>query len=57
MDAGYDMYEFISSIDDRTCDECADLDGQVFYFSEAEEGVNFPPIHPNCRSNIIGYKG
>lgn len=56
IDAGYQMYQFISAIDDRTCDECGELNGQVFMFSEAEEGINFPPMHPNCRSNIIGYK-
>ena len=47
---------FISHSDDRICDECDDLDGQVFAFVDAQEGVNFPPMHPNCRSNIIGYR-
>ena len=56
IDAGYEMYEFITAHDDRTCDECSTLDGQVFYFRDAEEGVNFPPMHPNCRSNIVGYR-
>lgn len=56
LDAGYTHYQFISALDNRTCDECEDLDGQVFAFVDAQEGVNFPPIHPNCRSNIIGYK-
>lgn len=56
LDAGYTHYQFISAIDNRTCDECEDLDGQVFAFADAVEGINFPPIHPNCRSNIIGYK-
>lgn len=56
LDAGYTHYQFISAIDDRTCEECHDLDGQIFAFVDAQEGVNFPPIHPNCRSNIIGYK-
>ena len=56
LDAGYTMYQFISPSDNRSCGECEKLDGQVFLFSEAQEGVNFPPMHPNCRSNIIGYK-
>lgn len=56
LDAGYTHYQFISAIDNRTCGECEDLDGQVFAFDEAVVGVNFPPIHSNCRSNIIGYK-
>lgn len=56
LDAGYTHYEFISAVDDRICDDCDDLNGQVFAFIDAQEGVNFPPMHPNCRSNIIGYK-
>lgn len=56
LDAGYTHYMFISQSDDRICDECDDLNEQVFAFVDAQEGVNFPPMHPNCRSNIIGYK-
>lgn len=56
LDAGYTHYMFISVSDDRICDDCDDLDGQVFAFVDAQEGVNFPPMHPNCRSNIIGYR-
>lgn len=50
---GVTEYEFLASIDDRTSDECADLNGQVFNFSEMQIGVNYPPIHPNCRSTVI----
>lgn len=56
LDAGYTHYQFLTAIDHRTCGECEDLDGQIFAFVDAQEGVNFPPMHPNCRSNIIGYK-
>lgn len=42
-------YKFMASLDERTCDECAPLDGQVFKLSEAVEGVNYPVIHPRCR--------
>lgn len=56
LDAGYEYYEFITSHDNRTCGECEDLDGQIFAFKDAVVGVNYPPIHPNCRSNIVGYK-
>lgn len=56
MDAGYTHYQFITAIDSRTCGECEDLDGQVFAFADAVVGVNYPPLHSNCRSNIIGYK-
>lgn len=56
MEAGYTHYKFITAIDKRMCDECGSLNGRIFSFDEAQPGVNLPPIHPNCRSNIIGYK-
>lgn len=56
IDAGYTHYKFITAIDGRQCDECGKLNGKVFAIAEAEVGVNLPPIHSNCRSNIIGYK-
>lgn len=56
LDAGYTHYKFITAIDGRQCDECGKLNGKIFAFDEAEVGVNLPPIHSNCRSNIIGVK-
>lgn len=56
IEAGYTHYKFITAIDGRTCGECEKLNGQVFSFAEAQVGVNLPPCHSNCRSNIIGYK-
>lgn len=29
---------------------CQDLDGKIFSMDEKETGVNFPPLHPHCRS-------
>lgn len=43
-------YEYIATLDDRTSAICTDLDGQVFPTSKAVAGLNFPPMHPNCRS-------
>ena len=48
-DLGIEEYEFITTLDSRTCKYCAPLDGQVFPVSEAEAGVNYPPVHPRCR--------
>ena len=31
------------------CEICQALNGQAFKLSEAEAGVNLPPIHPNCK--------
>ena len=39
------------------CEECLALDGKTFSFLEMEEGVNCPPIHPNCRCTIIPVMG
>lgn len=47
---GIKKYKFVSAIDSRTCDVCADLNGQVFNVADAKVGLNFPPMHPNCRS-------
>lgn len=40
---------------ERTCKVCGGLDGKRFKLSEKQEGVNFPPVHPNCRCTTIGY--
>lgn len=50
---GYDRYEFVNTTDGRTCEECRRLNGKKFLFSERKAGVNFPPIHPNCRGRIV----
>lgn len=47
---GIRKYKFVSAIDSRTCDVCADLNDQVFNVADAKVGLNFPPMHPNCRS-------
>jgi SPP1 gp7 family putative phage head morphogenesis protein len=52
-DAGIEKYQFVAVEDERTSDICSDLDGKVFLLSEAQEGVNYPPMHPNCRSTTI----
>ena len=52
-DAGIEKYQFIAVEDERTSDVCSALDGKIFLLSEAEVGVNMPPIHPQCRSTTI----
>lgn len=49
-EAGIDRYQFDAVLDRVTSDVCQDLDGKVFYRTEAKTGVNLPPMHPNCRS-------
>jgi len=45
-------YRFYATLDERTCPVCGALDLQDFGTDEAEEGVNKPPMHPNCRCVI-----
>lgn len=52
-EAGIQKYEFLAEIDDRTCDVCADMNGKIFYLKDATVGVNYPPLHPNCRSTTL----
>lgn len=47
---GIKKYKFVSATDSRTCDVCADLNGKTFNVADAKVGLNFPPMHPNCRS-------
>lgn len=51
--AGVETYEFLATLDDRTSEECAALDGMHFALKDAQTGVNLPPMHPNCRSTTL----
>ena len=46
---GIKEYQLHAENDDRTCNKCRDLDGQTFSIAEKVVGVNYPPLHPNCR--------
>ena len=48
-----EQYEFVATLDDRTSDICASLDGKKFNKDEYEVGINAPPMHPNCRSTTV----
>lgn len=43
-------YKYDAFGDSRTSEICRNLDGKTFWVDEAEVGVNYPPMHPNCRS-------
>lgn len=47
-------YRYLAALDDRTSDICNNLNGQIFKTEEGQPGVNMPPMHPMCRSTIIG---
>ena len=50
-------YVFMAVLDTRTSMMCQELDNKVFELKEKNVGVNFPPIHPNCRSTTRAYMG
>lgn len=45
-------YRFRATLDRRTSDICQKIDGKYFDKKELKPGVNFPPLHPNCRSTV-----
>ena len=51
--AEVEEYEYLATLDMRTSEICRSMDGTVHKVSHAQVGVNFPPMHPNCRSTTI----
>lgn len=51
--SGVTKYEYASLIDDRTSLICERLDGKIYEVAKAKPGVNYPPMHPFCRSSTI----
>jgi SPP1 gp7 family putative phage head morphogenesis protein len=49
-ECGIERYEFMATLDNRTSTVCSGLDGQIFDLKDKEVGVNWPPLHPHCRS-------
>ena len=56
-DMGIEKYVFVATLDSRTSETCQNHDGKVYNFKDKETGVNYPPLHPNCRSKTRGYLG
>ena len=54
---GVEEYVFLATLDSRTSEICQEHDGKRFKMSDKEEGYNFPPLHPNCRSTVIAWLG
>lgn len=46
---GVKQYRFLSLEAANSCPDCTDLDGNVYNVEDAQEGVNLPPMHPNCQ--------
>lgn len=48
-----EKYEFIATLDSKTCDKCGSLDNQKFNLKDKSTGVNYPPMHPNDRCTTV----
>ena len=54
-DAEIEKYKFVAVLDKRTSHICQQHDNKVYNTDEAIPGVNYPPLHPWCRSTTIAY--
>ncbi len=52
---GVEKYEYIATLDSRTCEICRPLDGKVFDTDKAVTGVNIAPMHALCRCTDAPY--
>ena len=52
-----DKYVFLATLDTRTSTKCQEMDGEVIELKERKVGVNYPPLHPQCRSKTRAYMG
>ena len=54
---GVDKYVFMATLDSRTSAACQSYDNKVIPLKDKKVGVNYPPLHPNCRSTTRAYMG
>ncbi len=54
---GVKKYVFVATLDNRTSKICQEHDHKVYELDKRKEGINFPPMHPNCRSTYRAYLG
>lgn len=47
----FDKYHTSPVLDGKTCSICRGMRHETFLMSERRPGVNFPPLHPNCRDS------
>lgn len=54
-DAEITKYKFVAVLDKRTSHICQEHDNKVYDTDKAVPGVNYPPMHPWCRSTTIAH--
>lgn len=52
---GFEKMIWITEMDERTCDVCGPLDGEIFDVDGAQIGGELPPVHPFCRCSVAAY--
>lgn len=50
---GVHKYRFLGGTEGSGSCDCADLNGQTFNVEDAQPGINYPPIHPNCLCIVV----
>lgn len=48
-----EKYRFIATLDNRTCEHCAELDNKIFNVKDRKPGKNYPPLHANDRCTTV----
>lgn len=51
--SGYKQYMFIA--ESTACDDCSELDGEIFDVKDMEKGKNCNPLHPFCKCSTAAY--
>ena len=54
-DAEITKYKFVAVLARRTSEICQEHDNKVYDTDKAVPGVNYPPLHPWCRSTTIAH--
>lgn len=54
-EADIEQYRFIAVLDKRTSEICREHDNKIYKVSARKTGVNYPPLHPWCRSTTVAH--
>lgn len=54
-EADIEKYIFVAVLDRRTSHICQEHDNKVYDTDKAVPGVNYPPLHPWCRSTTVAH--
>lgn len=54
---GVKFFSICATLDNDTCEDCGDREGEKIPMSMYEVGVTAPPFHPNCRCTTLPEDG